>query len=303
MNEPNQNEQVPFTEERLAGPAPLSLEDEPAVDQVVKVDLTPARVVEVEVLPKEFRLSISSGNETATQHLGFSLTPTGVELDESQTPAQYRAGLSFFKFAQDRIKISFSEYVRLGKLKHGREVVEAGLQQLEFDMPSVKAAVDIASVPPELRNEFLTAEHYVVLARADITPKQRVKWARVATEQHLAPAQLKASIAAGEVVPKSVADKNTHGIINIQGLRAEYDIWYRRVGEFEGIRAMDVKCQQEIISELSEIAFLHARLTNTPVEQIPLPEPKPKAKAKKAVKASPSAGSFTKKAKAKKAKK
>jgi hypothetical protein len=50
------------------------------------------------------------------------------------------------------------------------------------------------------------------------------------------------------------------GIITIQGIRQEFDIWLRRVGRLDGILGMPPEDQQDILSEIRPIARLYSQL-------------------------------------------
>ena len=109
---------------------------------------------------------------------------------------------------------------------------------------------------------FLPNETEAVrIARADDLPKKgKLKWAKIASEQNLSPVQLKASIAAGEVVDVAAARQQRHGIISIHGIRQEVDIWLNRVGGIEGILKMDKPHQDEILELIEPIANLYSQI-------------------------------------------
>ena len=55
--------------------------------------------------------------------------------------------------------------------------------------------------------------------------------------------------------------KLTTGVITIQGIRQEFDIWLRRVGGIDGILKMGPECSKDIATELRAIARLYWQLT------------------------------------------
>jgi len=200
---------------------------------------------------------IDPGRETT--EAAFRLTKTGIVIRDDLTEEEWKDGLKLFYWAQHSLKLGFSQYISFGKAK-GYKVNDA-LAQLEFDMPTVKIALDLATVPIEMQHENLTAEHYLVLARADdLSKPKKMKWAKIASEQNLTPPQLKASIAAGEVVSTATARQQSHGIIGIHGISQEFDIWFRRVGELDGIMKMDKEHQDEILGEIEPIAKLYDQI-------------------------------------------
>jgi hypothetical protein len=52
------------------------------------------------------------------------------------------------------------------------------------------------------------------------------------------------------------------GVITVQGIRQEFDIWLRRVGGLNGILKMPSECRNDIAIELRAIARLYSQLTN-----------------------------------------
>ena len=143
-----------------------------------------------------------------------------------------------------------ADYVRQGKIKYGDIAVDTAMGQLEFDLPTVKAIVNINSVPASLREHNLEADHYVVLAKAALTPQQREKWAKTAADQNLTASTLKASINAGEVQTPAQAKSKNHGVASPHGLNAEFAIWLRRVDGVKGILKMGPGYAEDIIREL-----------------------------------------------------
>lgn len=204
-------------------------------------------------------LELALFTKDGEQRSAFTLTKSGIIIRDDLTEPEWKDGLKLFHWAQHSLKMGLSQYISFGKAKKFN--VDDALAQLEFDLPTVKAALDLATVPLEMQHPNLNAEHYLVLARADDTSKtQKVKWARIAAEQHLTPPQLKASIAAGEVVSVSTTRQQQHGIVSIHGIRQEVDIWLNRVKGVEGILKMDRPHQQEILELLKPIADLYAQI-------------------------------------------
>jgi hypothetical protein len=212
---------------------------------------------EVEVLPPE-TFQISTGQDDG--YCGFTININGtVELDEDQTPEQYVKGLQFFKTGLTKFKLTFSDYVAKGRKKHGVQCVENGLEQLEFDMPTVQMALDIATIPEEMRYPNLTEAHYIVLARAShLTPAKRARWAKIASEQNLTAAELKKAINKGETGGGS--DDSKSGVMSIHGIHVEFDVWLRRVKGVKGILKMRPEEIDEILEELAPFVGLHSAI-------------------------------------------
>lgn len=162
-----------------------------------------------------------------------------------------------FRWAQTSLKTGLADYIKFGEAKFGADKVGECITQLEFPLADITKAVDINSVPKEIRKHNLSAEHLVVLARADVTPKQQAKWAETAASENLSAVQLKESIKQGTVVSASVAAKNNHGVITIHGIRMEADIWLRRMGGLEGIAKLGKDERDEIVGETQLFVDIH----------------------------------------------
>lgn len=195
------------------------------------------------------------------------LTSSGMVLDETMTYEQWHEGLALFRWAKEKIEISFAGYLEFGELHYGKERVGVSLAQLEFDLGDVTTAMRINSVPQDVRDEKLEAAHYVVLARAGIKPKEMAKWSRVAVEQNLTPTQLKCSIKHGEVVDPGATKALTYGILTIHGISQEFDVWFKRNGGEAGIGKMSQEAREEIADELEKFARLYDFIVSA------LPEP------------------------------
>jgi hypothetical protein len=194
---------------------------------------------------------------TGLTALHATFTAEGViTIHEQLTFEDWKRDLATLKIIKAKAEIIIASYVKYGQLKYGKEEVLSAMAQLEFDLPTVKAVMDIASVPDSIRKPNLTAGHYIAIARANLTPKQAEKWAKVASEQSLTENQLKNSIAQGTVVDTSVANKNSHGVLNVHGIMHEFTIWLTRMGGVPGILKMDDEHRREILAQMEEVLEL-----------------------------------------------
>lgn len=175
---------------------------------------------------------------------------------------QWKEGLRVAKIYKRKVAIIVADFIGFGVSRFGAAKVDETLEQLEFEATLVKAAIAINSVPKTLRFENLEGDHYVELNKAKLDKKAATKWARIASEQHLTPTQLRFSIAEGEVVDRAVAKQQSTGIYTIHGIRQEFDVWSRRVGGLTGVKAMDLDHQVEIMEELAAICEFGFELNN-----------------------------------------
>jgi hypothetical protein len=186
----------------------------------------------------------------------FVLTETGIEIAEDMSFGQWQEGLKAIKWFRTKLSIGFADYVSWGTKKFGEEKVGDALEQLEFEATLVKAAVAINQIPLDLRFPNLTGDHYVELAKADLSRAKATKWARVAFEQGLTPSQLKFSIVEGEVVGRDAARALSSGVVTIQGIRQQFDVWMKRMNGLEGVLKLERDHQEEILGELEAMAAL-----------------------------------------------
>jgi hypothetical protein len=176
-----------------------------------------------------------------------------VEFSDDVSYEQWCEVLRLARTIRRKAAITVADCMLFGIKKWGRKKVDEALEQLELEVTLVKTAIAINSVPHELRLENLDAEHFIELSRAQLTKAKAIRWARVASEQRLTPSQLRLSIVEGEVVDRAAAKLLQTGVITIHGIRQSFDVWYRRVGGINGVKAMEIDHQIEIAEELDTI--------------------------------------------------
>jgi hypothetical protein len=191
----------------------------------------------------------------------FSITETGIKIREDLTFEEWRNGLKAFRWAQINLNVALADYLKFGEIKFGAERASEAVTQLEFPLADITKAVYIGSVPEGIRKHKLSPEHLVVLAKSGVKPREMERWAKTTVEHNLSPIQLKESIKLGEVVSDSVAKKNTHGIITIHGIRMEAEIWLRRLGGVNGLKALGPEEKGEIAREVSLFLEIHDAVT------------------------------------------
>lgn len=191
---------------------------------------------------------------------GVTTTETGISIPEDISYEDWLRGLTSLKWLGDNLPVALSHYIKFGERKWGHEKTSTALAQLEFDLPDITTAMNIASVPEDVRKPNLDSAHYVVLAKSGLKKAQIAKWAQTASEQNLTPSRLKASIAAGAVVSKDVANQQLHGVVTIQGIRGEFELWLRKVGGVAGIVEMGEDAASDVLEELRLFRDTHETL-------------------------------------------
>lgn len=177
---------------------------------------------------QQLTLSIGANGTEPTQ--AFRIEGKNLIIPEDLSWPEYVTGMSLFKKLIGDSKLYHAQYVRFGQIKFGLDKVNECMSQLEFVLDDAKKAVDIASVPDDVRHESLGAEHYTVLARSGLKAKQMAKWAKTADEQKLTPGQLKASIKHGEVITEAQARQENNGVLSLTGIGMSIEVWLRRIG-------------------------------------------------------------------------
>lgn len=194
-------------------------------------------------------LTIVHGQESGA----FSTTPIDMRLSEDMSYEQWRELVRFLQEARKKTSIFLSDCIAYGIKRWGRKQVDDALEQLEMEAVLVKAAFTITAIPTEMRFPSLNGDHYVELVRSGISKAQKIRWARIAHEQRLTPAQLRFSISEGEVVDRAAAKALQTGVITVQGIRQSFEILLRRWHGIEGVKKMDTEDQIEIMEELDAI--------------------------------------------------
>lgn len=193
-------------------------------------------------------LSVVAGSESGA----FTPTDTGMTFADDLSKEQWREILKTLKLAESKSRIWLADCIEFGRKRWGAEAVELELAQLEFDLPMVRSALTITEIPITIRYPNLDSEHYIELSKVR-DKKAQAKWAKIASEQSLTPAQLRFSIAAGEVVDTDHSRQLKTGVVTIQGIRQSFDLWFKRVGGADGVLKMDQEHQEEILEELDTI--------------------------------------------------
>jgi hypothetical protein len=191
----------------------------------------------------------------STNTSGIILTQTGITVHADMSFDQWKSGLKIFGWMKKKLALGLSDYIQWGRMKFGGDRVREALEQLQFDLPSVKEAVSIQGIPAEMRRPGFTSEHYLVLSKASkkVDPDKLKEFADAAVREEMSPTQLKTSIEVGSSVSPALARQMNHGIVTIQGIRGGFDIWVRRIGGVDGIMKLSPEDQQVILGELTPI--------------------------------------------------
>jgi hypothetical protein len=201
--------------------------------------------------PGQIELSVINGETSGL----FQINPKtgGVQFSDDVSYEQWREILRLARTVRKKAAITVADCISFGVKKWGNKKVDDALEQLELEATLVKTAMTITTIPQDLRFDNLEPDHYVELARSGIPKAQKIRWARIASEQGLTASQLRFSIVEGEIVDRAAAKAMQIGVLTIQGVRQSFDVWVRRVGGIDGVKAMELDHKIEIMEELDAI--------------------------------------------------
>jgi len=179
----------------------------------------------------------------------FALSPTGVDFKGELTLAQWMEGMLMLSWMKTAFTIWLADFIECGRKRFQKETVEEAIVQLEFTEFDVSRALAIADLPREVRADHLTGEHYFVLGRSGLDDEQTKHWATLAEEHHLSAAQLKDSIAAGEIVTRTPTSGG-RGLPTIQGFRQIFDRWWAQVDTHDPLNGWPKERKLQLFEEL-----------------------------------------------------
>ncbi len=193
----------------------------------------------------------------------FELRMTGIKFHAPMSWERWLDLLRMGRMALTAAKLWVADTRKQGIEWFGLERVDAAIVQLEFDLCDIVQAEAIGALAEGVRRDVLTAEHYWVIAKANLEPAAQLKWSRIAEEQGLAPQRLAASIAAGKVLSvEEISDKrgSRTGILTIEGLHQQFDLWRRTAEKQRPIAQWTHEDKRHLLDELRAPALLAMQL-------------------------------------------
>lgn len=126
-----------------------------------------------------------------------------------------------------------ADWRREGRSSFGDEVVAAAEGQLELEFRDLRAAEALEGM--ESRRDGLADAHHFVVAKY-ARPDEQESWLDLAESEELSPQDLRLSIEAGVVTrakfaPKLSGNDKSAGLISIEGIRGQFDLWRNKVSE------------------------------------------------------------------------
>ncbi len=141
-----------------------------------------------------------------------------------------------------------ADWARLGRREFGDLTVQHYSDRLQMEFPAMKAAEALEAF--EIRSDVLSDDHHLAVAKAlpDGLDKAREEWQQkaqewllIAEKEGLSPRELQKSIKAGQVMrdseeekPRLNANDRSVGIVTIEGVNMQFNLWLKKVREQDG---------------------------------------------------------------------
>ncbi|MFZ4597802.1 MAG: hypothetical protein ACOYNN_04080 [Terrimicrobiaceae bacterium] len=129
-----------------------------------------------------------------------------------------------------------ADWRRCGRREFGDEVVEQEEKQLEMQFKDMKAAEAIEAL--EGRGaKAASDEHAFVVSQLCASPEEAEDWLQKSEEHDLSALELQRSIKAGKIIldedapPRVNARDKSSGLVTIEGIRSQFDLWLKKVEE------------------------------------------------------------------------
>jgi hypothetical protein len=139
-----------------------------------------------------------------------------------------------------------------GRRQFGDAIVEDTEKHLQLEFKDLKAAEALQALE-STRSESLSDEHHIAVSKslpapADGLEKARAEWQQkaqqwleIAEKEGLSPRELQKSIKAGQIVrdskeekPRLNVDDRSVGIVTIEGVSMQFNLWLKKVREEDG---------------------------------------------------------------------
>jgi len=128
-----------------------------------------------------------------------------------------------------------ADWRRTGRRAFGDEAVLEAERQLELEFKDLRAAEALERLESGAAARAASDEHAFVVARLCKSTEDADRWLETAEREDLSAVELQRSIKAGSVVkddaekPSVNASDKSVGIVTIEGIRAQFDLWLRKV--------------------------------------------------------------------------
>jgi len=183
----------------------------------------------------------------------FHLGLTGIEFEGELSLERWQDLMRLCKACKNAATLWLADAITHGMNQFGQEVVQETLSQMEFELMDADRAMAIGKLSDGVRDPALTAEHYYVLAKADLSEAAQQTWAAAAVSHSLTARELVDSIAAGKVVKAAPGGRHgagKGGLATIQGVRQLFDTWFHKVDQGDPIHKWDEPRKRELWEEL-----------------------------------------------------
>lgn len=195
------------------------------------------------------------------------LTPQGLAIDGEMTLQQWTDFLNTIHSIKSAYHCILADHLNYGREKFGIASIAIALEQAEFDLADVTKAEAIGQLTLDFRETHqLNSEHYFILSQKLTEDKDRSRWAKIATKEHLTPLELKRSIEAGRLLKaEQIQDTSGQGsgILTIQGALFKMQQWSVKMGGTENILKLPPEDRRSLLDLLTPTIELAAALEDS----------------------------------------
>lgn len=208
-----------------------------------------------------------SQTETTTLSLVTSLgsiqiTNEGTSISDSMGYDEWFEQVKAMRMVKHLYHSALSDLVKFGRSKFGEARVKDAMSQLAFDLSDVYRAESLASLESGVKMKpNLTAELQYVLGKdlAD-SPEEQERWANIAVEEKLTPAELRLSIGRNEVV-HGLRGERSPGIVTFESVSMQFQRALRQYGGVEAVQRMNKAERENIASLMAPITSFVGQIT------------------------------------------
>lgn len=204
-------------------------------------------------------LETTSKPGSPPRRVELRMAPMGLVIKEGTDLDEWKLSLASWKRIKEMFHFGLADLLRYGKAKFGEPAVMDALGQFEFEFTDGSKAFAIGQIPLDLRVAELSSEHYYVLGKADLTAKERGRWAALAHQHQLTAYELKLSIENGKLTRQDDVDEVSGkgaGINTIQGISFWFGRWQNQVGGKKTVLGWPEKKKQEWLGYVKPIVDL-----------------------------------------------
>ena len=215
-------------------------------------------------MPQGTQIALVEVDGSIEEHHYFDLGPRGLKFrGDKPVPVEvWRKVMRALSDWKTRGALWTADAISYGKKHYGQAEVESTLEAVSFNLMDATQAIGIGSLSEQTRELALTAQHLWVLARAELSQKEELRWGKTAVEKGLSAGDLAASIEAGKVV-KASGVRGQGMTATVQGIRQAFSVLQRRWEAEEPVENKPEPFRRMLWRELDEQTRFGVRLARS----------------------------------------